>query len=75
VQVIRTRLADRGIHHSWISLRQILQVQRRTTSRFSTRGGRPLSVRKASQPEVQLAELYAALTLHPNPGGTTKRLD
>jgi hypothetical protein len=75
VQIIRTRLADRAIHDSWISLRQILQVQRRTTSRFSTRGGRTLSVRKASQPEAQLAELYAALALHPNPGGTIKRFD
>lgn len=74
VQIIRTRLADRAIHDSWISLRKILQVQRRSTSRFNTRGGRTLSVRKASQPEAQLAELYAALALHPNPGGTTKRI-
>jgi hypothetical protein len=75
VQIIRARLADRGIHDSWISLRKILQVQRRTTSRFSTRGGRTLSVRKASQPEAQLTEIYAALALHPNPGGTIKRFD
>jgi hypothetical protein len=72
VQIIRTRLADRGIHDSWISLRQILRVQRRTTSRFNTRAGRTLSVRKASQPEAQLAQLYNALALHPNPGGTIK---
>lgn len=26
VQIIRTRLADRGIHDSWISLRKILQI-------------------------------------------------
>lgn len=75
VQIIRTRLTDRGIHDSWISLRKILQVQRRTTSRFNSRGGRTLSVRKASQPEAQLAKLYAALALHPNPGGTIKRFD
>lgn len=75
VQIIRTRLADRGIHDGWISLRKILQVQRRTTSRFNTRAGRTLSVRKASQPEAQLNELYAALALHPNPGGTIKRFD
>jgi transposase len=52
VQIIRTRLADRGIDHSWATLREILRVQRRTTSRFNTRGGRTLSVRKASQPEA-----------------------
>jgi hypothetical protein len=74
VQIIRTRLADRGIHDSWISLREILRVQRRTTSRFNTRAGRTLSVRKASQPEAQLAQLYNALALHPNPGTTIKRI-
>jgi hypothetical protein len=75
VQIIRTRLADRGIHDSWISLRKILQVQRRTTSCFNTRGGRTLSVRKASKPETPLAELYAALALPSNPGGTVKRFE
>ena len=72
VQVIRTRLADRGHHHSWASLRQILRIQRRTTSRFNTRGGRTLSVRKASQPEAEFAQLDRALGLDPNPGGTKK---
>ena len=72
VQIIRTRLADRGIHDSWASLRNILRVQRRVTSRFSTRAGRTLSVRKASQPEPQLNALYTALALDLNPGGTRK---
>jgi hypothetical protein len=72
VQMIRTRLADHGIHESWTSLRQILRIQRRTTSRFNTRAGRTLSVRKASQPDAELARLYDALALHPNPGGTKK---
>ena len=72
VQIIRTRLAERGIHDSWASLRQILRVQRRSTSRFDTRSGRTLSVRKASRPEADLAQLYNALDLDPNPGGTKK---
>ena len=72
VQVIRTRLADRGIHDSWASLRKILQVQRRVTNSFKTRQGRTLNVRKASQPEPELAPLYKALALDPNPGGTKK---
>lgn len=72
VQIIRTRLADRGIHDSWASLRQILRVQRRSTSRFNTRGGRTLSVRKSSRPETDLAQIYTALALDPNPGGTKK---
>jgi hypothetical protein len=72
VQIIRTRLADRGIHDSWDSLRKILRVQRRVTSRFNMRAGRTLNVRKASLPEPELAPLYAALSLDPNPGGTKK---
>lgn len=72
VQIIRKRLAERGIHNSWASLRRILQVQRRVTSSFKTRGGRTLNVRKASLPESELAPLYAALALDHNPGGTKK---
>jgi transposase len=72
VQIIRTRLAERGIHDSWASLRRILQVQRRVTSSFKTREGRTLNVRKASLPEPELAPLYAALALDHNPGGTKK---
>ena len=72
VQIIRTRLADRGIHDSWDRLRKILQVQRRVTSSFKTREGRTLNVRKASLPESELAPLYADLALDPNPGGTKK---
>jgi len=47
-------------------------VQRRVTSSFKTRAGRTLNVRKASLPEPELAPLYAALALDPNPGGTKK---
>lgn len=72
VQIIRKRLADHGIHDSWASLRKLLQVQRRVTSSFRTRAGRTLNVRKASLPEPDLAPLYAALALDPNPGGTKK---
>jgi transposase len=72
VQIIRKRLADRGIHDGWMGLRNILKVQRRVTSSFKIRTGRSLTVRKASQPEAELAPLYKALALDPNPGGTKK---
>ena len=74
VQIIRKRLADREIHDSWTRLRNILKVQRRVTSSFQMRTGRRLTVRKASQPEAELAPLYTALALDPNPGGTQKRI-
>lgn len=72
VQIIRTRLADRGIHASWTSLREILRIQRRSTSSFNTRGGRILSIRKASRPRAELARLYGALALDHYPGGIRK---
>jgi hypothetical protein len=72
VQIIRSRLTEQGIHDSWASLRKIFQVQRRVTSSFKTREGRTLNVRKASLPEPQLAQLYQALSLDLNPGGTKK---
>lgn len=74
VQIIRTRLAVRGIHDSWTSLRKLLRVQRRITSRFRMRDGRALSVRKASQPETDLNAIDTALSLDPNPGGTRKAI-
>ena len=74
VQIIRKRLADLEIHDSWTSLRNILRVQRRVTSSFKMRTGRRLTVRKASQPEAELAPLYTALALDPNPGGTKKQI-
>ena len=61
-----------GIHDTWDSLCKILRVQRRVTSSFKTREGHTLDVRKASQPEAELAPLYAALALDPNHGGTRK---
>ena len=72
VQIVRARLAEHGIHDTWSSLREILRVQRRSTSRFNMRGDRMLSVRKASEPEADLAQLYSALALEPKPGGTKK---
>lgn len=74
VQIIRIRLADRGIHDSWTSLRKLLRVQRRVTSRFKMRDGRALTVRKASSPETELSALYSALALDSNPGGTRKAI-
>lgn len=75
VQIVRARLAERDLHASWKSLREILRIQRRSTSSFNTRGGRTLSVRKASRPHAELAQLYGALALDHNPGGTRKTFE
>ena len=63
-----TQMSDPGVY----CLRSILRVQRRVTRSFKMRAGPSLTVRKASQPEAELAPLYTALALDPNPGGTKK---
>jgi hypothetical protein len=75
VQVLRSRLKDRGIHTSWAGLREILTVQRRVTATFLQKDGRTLHVRKATQPEPELKRLYEALAIEPLPGGTKKLIN
>ena len=72
VQFLRTHLKAQGIHDSWSSLREILTIQRRTTTSFRQRDGRTLHVRKTSAPEPDLQKIYTALGLDPRPGGIKK---
>jgi len=72
VQLIRRQLKAKGIDASWTSLRETLSVQRRVTASFVQKDGRGLQVRKATQPEVKLKAIYAALGVDLLPGGTKK---
>ena len=72
VQLLRTRLKEKGIHDSWESLRKALSVQRRVTASFQQRDGRTLNVRKSTVAEPTLLKIYQALGLDPSPGGTRK---
>jgi len=72
VQVIRTRLKAQGIHLSWRRLRETLSVQRRVTATFRQRDGRTLHVRKSTNPEPELLQLYQMLGIDLLPGGTKK---
>ena len=72
VQLLRTRLKEKGIHDSWESLRKALAVQRRVTASFQQRDGRTLNVRKSTVAEPTLLKIYQALGLDPSPGGTRK---
>jgi transposase len=74
VQFLRTHLKRQGIYDSWSTLREILTIQRRTTTSFRQRDGRMLHVRKTSAPEPDLHKIYMALGLNPKPGGTKKLL-
>ena len=74
VQVIRRRLAARGEHASWSTLRQILGGQHRVTATFRCAAGRTLHVRKATRAEPPQRAIYDALGIHPAPGGTRKTI-
>ena len=69
VQVIRRKLAERGIHESWASLRETLGQQCRITATFKQRDGKTLHIRQATRPEEELGDLYTKLGIPPNPGG------
>jgi transposase len=72
VQTLRRQLKAKGIHESWMSLREILSVQRRVTASFRRRDGRTLHVRKSTVAEPELKAIYEALGLDTTPGETKK---
>ena len=74
VQIIRRRLQEKGIAGSWASLRATTRVQRRVTVTFRRADARLLHVRKATQPEAELAAVYAALGVSLTPGHLEKTI-
>jgi len=74
VQVLRKQLKEAEINASWTSLRNILSVQRRVTASLRHRDGRTTHVRKSTEPEPALREIYRALKISLMPGGTRKRV-
>ena len=74
VQVIRRKLQQQEQHASWASLRQVFATQRRVTTTMQCANGQTLHVRRTTQPEAELQELYQALGLEELPGQTCKLL-
>jgi transposase len=72
VHTIRLQLKAKGINHSWDTIRDTLSNQVRITTTLQRRDGRAVHVRKASRPEPHQQEIYTALGLAPNPGGTQR---
>jgi transposase len=72
VHTIRLQLKAKGINHSWDTIRDTLSNQVRITTTLQRRDGRAVHVRKASRPEPHQQEIYTALGLTPNPGGTQR---
>ncbi len=74
VQIIRKRLAEKGIHARWHTLRDILASQCRVTATFRRADGRTLHVRKTTRAEPEQLKIYRALNLNSAPGEVKKML-
>lgn len=72
VQIIRKRLAEKGIHSSWQTLRDTLSVQQRVTATFRRADGLTLHVRKATRAEPEQLKIYQTLGINSAPGGVKK---
>ena len=72
VQIIRKRLAEKGIHSRWQTLRNLLNGQQRVTATFRRADGLTLHVRKATRAEPEQLKIYTALGIDPAPGGAKK---
>ncbi len=74
VHAMRTQLKSQDNSASWSTLRTVLGRQMRVTATFARKDGRVLHVRKSTQPEPELKELYHQLNLPPLPGSVVKTL-
>jgi len=74
VQTLRLQLKSQGINDSWQTLRCKMENQQRVTATFSCEAGRVLHLRKATQAEPEQKEIYDALGLATQPGGTQKTI-
>ena len=74
VHTMRRRLKAAGISDSWETIRNTLSNQIRITTTLKRRDGKTVHVRKASRPEPHQQEIYEALDLSPNPGGTQRTI-
>jgi transposase len=60
---IAKTLLDRGLHTSWVTVRDTLKTHQVCTVVLPTKTGQSLRIRKASTPQKEVAELYAQLGL------------
>ena len=70
IHTIRLQLKAHGIDGSWEAIRNILSGQVRITNTLQRRDGKTVHVRKTSRPEPAQQNIYTALKLSANPGGT-----
>jgi transposase len=74
VQIIRHKLRQQGISHSWSNLRRIMAPQQRITATFKQKDGRTLHIRKTTVAEPALKKIYDALGISNSPVGIRKMI-
>lgn len=72
LHTIRYQLKLKGIHHSWQTLRQLLDTQCRITTTLQLKNGKVVQVRKTSTPDPNQLMIYKALEIETHPGKSEK---
>ena len=66
--------AKMGIHLSWDSIRNIMSTQQRLTITLPTDENKTIHLRTTTQVEARQKQLYAALSIKPDPIGKCKTI-
>lgn len=68
IHTIHYRLKKRGIHHSWNTIREILEGRVRITTSAQCKDGTVMYVRQSSEPNDEQKRIYEALGIDPRAG-------
>lgn len=74
VYTLRYQLKQQGIHLSWDSIRNLMSTQQRITITLPTDDHKTIHLRITTQAEAQQKQLYAALSIKPDPIGKCKTI-
>jgi transposase len=74
VHTLRYQLKQQGIQLSWDSIRNIMSTQQRLTMTLPTDDHKTIHLRTTTQAEARQKQLYAALSIQPDPIGIFKTI-
>jgi transposase len=74
VHTLRFQLKRQGIHLSWDSIRNLMSTQQRLTITLPTNDHKTIHLRTTTQAEARQKQLYAALSINPDPIGKCKTI-
>jgi len=74
VHTLRYQLKQQGIHLSWDSIRNLMSTQQRITITLPTDDHKIIHLRITTQAEARQKQLYAALSIKPDPIGKCKTI-